>query len=258
MTDLVNKTLAKFAADLEGIFDRKLVDILLYGSCTLGDFEPHRGDLDFVVALEGDLSDSETEAIFLLNDGYRSRGCPNLEYQLEGTYYPRNALADIHANFVGCYIGTGRNGWKKTQSFCNNYFDLIQMNVNAINYKNSRINIYLPARDEIETYARCGCLEHFGFLQDKRFPSHVAVQFAARTMFYLKTGRIGSKKESCKAYSVMHPERAYLKECGNIRAPYDISVIETRWPDHRKCAEMALSELIGLIDGHSVEPSLPR
>jgi hypothetical protein len=129
MIKVVSKTLKQFDYDLNNILKNNYLDIILYGSNTLNNFIPHRGDIDFIVILKDDINDIEINELFNLHDIYRSKKYNNLEYQLEGLYYPVKVLENIYCEFVGCYIGTGRKGWKKITRFQNNVFDLIQIKI---------------------------------------------------------------------------------------------------------------------------------
>jgi predicted nucleotidyltransferase len=73
------------------ILGDKLVGVYLYGSLSLGDFDPGSSDVDFLVVTEGKVSDDEFEALRVMHDEVRESG---LKYarKLEGSYIPRDAL----------------------------------------------------------------------------------------------------------------------------------------------------------------------
>ena len=144
MLKIVKETLKQFDYDLREILNENYLDIILYGSNVLNDFIPHYGDIDFIVVLNENLSDLNIEDIFNLHEIYRSKKYNNLEYQLEGVYYPINVLKNIYEEFIGCYIGTGRKGWKKIIKFQNSFLDLIQLKSKGICYKNGTYDIYIP------------------------------------------------------------------------------------------------------------------
>jgi hypothetical protein len=248
MIKVVSKTLKQFDYDLNNILKNNYLDIILYGSNTLNNFVPHRGDIDFIVILKDDISDIEINGIFNLHDIYRSRKYNNLEYQLEGMYYPVKVLENICCKFVGCYIGTGRKGWKKIFRFQNNVFDLIQMKNNGIYLKGGKINIYEPSKAEIEKYIFEEIKLQKRLIEENVAPpSHTIIQFVARTMYYIETGKIGSKEEACKKYSKKVGNNKLIEKCGKIKYPDDYNEFEINYPEHKLIAKQSLNDLMELL-----------
>ncbi len=251
MLDIVRKTFAAFDNDLSHVLGENYLDIVVYGSSTLDAFESHRGDLDFVVITRNDLSDTEIDSLFRLHDGYREKKGNYLEYQLEGTYYPEKAMRDIRADFVGCYIGSGRKGWRRITQFSNNVFDVLQFRTNGEFIRKTEIEVYRPMQRDIEDSIRTGYREYKRYLDDEDFPPHVAIQYVARVAFYINHGRIGSKQEACEEYAKKYLNDPYILRSGMIKMQDDYREIEREYPNNREIAKKVLEQLkdIGEIAG---------
>jgi hypothetical protein len=248
MQKILAETLKQFNNDLRRNLKENYLDIILYGSSTINDFVPNKGDIDFIVILEKDLTEMEINLLFELHDEYRSKKYGNLEYQLEGTYYPEKILEKIDDTFVGCYIGTGRKGWKEIISFQNNVFDLIQIKNNGICYNNGKYKIYEPTKSEIRKYIIKEMEEYNNLMEANIMPSHSVIQFASRTLYYIKNKRIGSKKESCKEYSKKYDGNKFLQKCGEIKYPENHKEIEKQYPEHKEMAQRALNDIREMVE----------
>ena len=246
MIDIVKKTLEQFDLDLKRILMNNYLDIILYGSTSLGYFAPNYGDIDFIVVLRENLNDDRINLIYELHDEYRSKKFNNLEYQLEGVYYPKNVLENINLDFIGCYIGTGRKGWRKTTEFQLNVFDLIQIKNNGICYNKGKYNIYEPSENEIKKFVLEEIDKNNKLLDENIIPSHVVIQFAARTIFYIENKRIGSKQESCRQYSEKMNGNELINICGE-KYTKNYREIEKQYPDHREIARQSLIDLIEIV-----------
>ena len=89
--DAVNMLLLMFLAKVQTILREKLVGFYLYGSLSLGDFDPQSSDVDFLIVTTEDLSE---EVLAELRDMHTSIASSGLPYaaRLEGSYIPRAAL----------------------------------------------------------------------------------------------------------------------------------------------------------------------
>src|SRR5207237_4307608 len=78
-------------AGVQTILREKLVGFYLYGSLSLGDFDPGSSDIDFLAVTTEDLSG---ELLGLLRDMHVSIASSGLPYakRLEGSYIPRGPL----------------------------------------------------------------------------------------------------------------------------------------------------------------------
>ena len=145
---IVRKTLNRFRNDIEEILTGNLYEIIIHGSYALGDFTPHKGDLDYTVLTKTDIDPSHIDRLSALHDRYRQVRELVL-YQLEGTFYPKYVLRDISSTFCGCYIGTGRKGWRSITTFQNSLIDLKTMQEKGIRLLGNPVEFYSPTSAEI-------------------------------------------------------------------------------------------------------------
>ena len=248
MIEIVKNTLKQFDHDLKNKLGKNYLDIILYGSVVLNDFIPHRGDIDFIVILEENLPETNIDDIFEMHDIYRSGCYDNLEYQLEGAYYPKKILKNIYEEFVGCYIGTGRKGWKKLIKFQNNYFDLIEIKTSGIFFNNGVYEIYEPKDHEIKKLINEETVMYKELLQNNKIPLHCVIQYASRTIYYIETKTIGSKSESCKRYSLKNGNNKIIEKCGTIKFPDNYKNFENEHPQLYQIAEKSLNDLVELVN----------
>ncbi len=96
----IDALLARLLAEVRAILGAEFVGMVLYGSLALGDFDPRRSDVDFVVVTE---SPVEGAALVALQAMHRRLGAGPGRWalELEGSYIPRAALRryappDIH------------------------------------------------------------------------------------------------------------------------------------------------------------------
>jgi len=111
MRIVLKKAISTFKIDLDKIFKSRVIDVILYGSVIRGGFNLISSDIDFIVLLEGKLSQKDVTKIEGLHLSYRQSD--SLVRLLEGRY------AGLQNNrFVnGYYIGTNPKGWKPIDKF---------------------------------------------------------------------------------------------------------------------------------------------
>ena len=87
----VNKLLHLLLTKVQAVLREKLVGFYLYGSLSLGDFDPEASDIDFLVVTTEELSG---ELLDHLRDMHASIAASGLRYanRLEGSYIPRAPL----------------------------------------------------------------------------------------------------------------------------------------------------------------------
>jgi predicted nucleotidyltransferase len=87
----VNRLLHFMLTNVQAILGDRLVGMYLYGSLSLGDFDPGSSDVDFWVVMDEDLPE---EALVRLRDMHETIAASELPYaqRLEGSYIPRAAL----------------------------------------------------------------------------------------------------------------------------------------------------------------------
>ena len=87
----VNVVLGELLAGVQRILGADLRGMYLYGSLALGDFTPHRSDIDVVVVTAGALADDQAAALQVLHSDLAARYVP-WGAELEVTYMPQRAL----------------------------------------------------------------------------------------------------------------------------------------------------------------------
>lgn len=87
----VNAILRLLFTNVQAILGEQLVGFYLYGSLSLGDFDPQSSDVDFLVVTADELSQ---ETLLALRDMHESIAESSLPFaqRLEGSYIPRAAL----------------------------------------------------------------------------------------------------------------------------------------------------------------------
>src|SRR5438128_9317001 len=87
----VNTLLRLLLAKVQTVLREKLVGFYLYGSLSLGDFNPQSSDIDFLIVTTEEISGDLLEE---LRDMHASIAASGLRYadRLEGSYIPLAAL----------------------------------------------------------------------------------------------------------------------------------------------------------------------
>jgi len=85
----VNTLLLFMLARVQEVLGEELVGFYLYGSLSLGDFDPQSSDIDFLIVTENDIAGLDD-----LRDMHAAIAASELRYadHLEGSYIPRRAL----------------------------------------------------------------------------------------------------------------------------------------------------------------------
>jgi predicted nucleotidyltransferase len=87
----VNALLRRLLTDVQAALGGQFVGLYLYGSLSLGDFDPASSDVDFLVATEGVLPGDALARLRALHTTLAGSGLPYAD-RLEGSYIPRAAL----------------------------------------------------------------------------------------------------------------------------------------------------------------------
>ncbi|MGS0973166.1 MAG: nucleotidyltransferase domain-containing protein [Candidatus Izemoplasmataceae bacterium] len=190
------EVIKRFYENLISLLPNRVIDIIVYGSFIRGDFEPETSDIDFIVFVEGALSEEDIYSIEKLHELYRKEDAHvNL---LEGRYL--GVQKDKMIN--GYYVGTSRKGWKKIDELG---FDSIETGMILDcywSYKNQNI---------INDFLKCDwslikkelilqfddLLNHDLFLKDKGFTNYALITTARSLYTYINQGFI-SKREATK------------------------------------------------------------
>ena len=87
----INSLLQELLSGVRAILDRRFVGMYLDGSLAIGDFEPDKSDLDFVVVTDGELSAQTFRDLKALHERIAT-GASKWTKELEGSYVPQRAL----------------------------------------------------------------------------------------------------------------------------------------------------------------------
>jgi len=93
----VNTILLVLFTNVRAILGDQLVGLYLYGSLSLGDFDPASSDIDFLVVTAEDLSEEVLERLRIMHATIASSGLPYATW-IEGSYIPRRALQRYDPN----------------------------------------------------------------------------------------------------------------------------------------------------------------
>ncbi|MCX6343525.1 MAG: nucleotidyltransferase domain-containing protein [Armatimonadetes bacterium] len=199
------ETMTRFGDDLQEILGENLKSVILFGSAVLGDFTPGKGDLDFLVVTADSITHYECEFIFSLHESMRS-GSNILARQLEGTYYPLRVVADpVNVNAPGCYVGTGRKGWKPVDGSKNSLMDYAIIKKHGRTCYGSNVTnlVYSPSQDElVEEFRKSLESSIATAMQVNSLNFALAMcHFAPRGLCFTLTGKMLSKKQSAQWFA---------------------------------------------------------
>lgn len=255
--EIALQTFDCFIEDMTEILGENLFEIIIHGSYALGDFRPDLGDLDYMVVTGENLDKATNSRLFELHDQYRSRK-KLLLHQLEGTFYPKQFLHELSLPFTGCYIGTGRKGWRTISTLQNSFMDLRLINQHGISLLGKNLQIYNPDDSEI-IKEQITDLE--AFINSARTAKRADIEiwmtiahWCSRTIFYHANGEIASKTEACRwciERAEMEAFKEVLKNAEGRRCPYGKAAVT----DEVKTACIALlsytENFLLSIDGQS-------
>ena len=88
----LNSVLQELVESVRAALGSSFVAACLQGSFAVGDFDVH-SDVDFIVAIEKELSEAQIHALQLIHERLYSLDCPWAQH-LEGSYFPKNVLKD--------------------------------------------------------------------------------------------------------------------------------------------------------------------
>jgi predicted nucleotidyltransferase len=102
----INALLEELSAGVRAILGRRFVGMYLDGSLAIGDFEPDKSDLDFVVVTDGDLADETFVALKAMHDRLAAEPSKWAK-ELEGSYISQHALRHERRPAAHPYIDRG-------------------------------------------------------------------------------------------------------------------------------------------------------
>lgn len=220
-------TMTDFASHIKSLLKDNLRSVILFGSAVLGDFTPGKGDLDFITVVYRDITENDCENLYELHDKMRAGEMGQLAIQIEGTYYPTSiTINPRNATGSGCYIGTGRKGWRKIDRCQNSLMDFAVINrFGKVCYGEDKIGLfYTPSYSEllaeinqnlqinIDTATSTDDIEY----------SISMFHYGARALCYALTQNILSKTEASRWYA-----RTYTDDHWT---PYVLNAMQFRHP----------------------------
>jgi hypothetical protein len=102
----INSVLQELLSGVRAILGRRFVGMYLDGSLAIGDFEPDKSDLDFVVVTDGELSAQTFGDLKALHERIAT-GASKWTKELEGSYIPQRALRHDRRPPAHPYIDRG-------------------------------------------------------------------------------------------------------------------------------------------------------
>jgi len=88
----LNQVLLELVTRIQAILGDAFIGAYLQGSFAVGDFDQH-SDVDFIVAIENELTSSQVDALQIMHDQVYQLECAWAQH-LEGSYFPRRILRD--------------------------------------------------------------------------------------------------------------------------------------------------------------------
>ncbi|HEX9606366.1 MAG TPA: aminoglycoside adenylyltransferase domain-containing protein, partial [Gemmatimonadaceae bacterium] len=102
----INSVLEELLLGVQAVLGRRFVGMYLDGSLAIGDFEPDKSDLDFVVVTDGELSDETFRNLQAMHERIAT-GTSKWVKELEGSYIPQRALRHGRRPAAHPYIDRG-------------------------------------------------------------------------------------------------------------------------------------------------------
>lgn len=102
----INSVLQELLSGARGILGDQFVGMYLDGSRAIGDFEPDKSDLDFVVVTASEVSSASFEVLKTMHD-HIAAGTSKWARELEGSYISRRALRHGRRPAAHPYIDRG-------------------------------------------------------------------------------------------------------------------------------------------------------
>ncbi len=86
----LNAVLRELVESAQAVLSNNFVAVCLQGSFAVGDFDRH-SDVDFIIAVEDDLSDDQVHALQTMHERIYNLDCGWAQH-LEGSYFPKDVL----------------------------------------------------------------------------------------------------------------------------------------------------------------------
>lgn len=137
----INALLEHFLAELQAVLGARLTGLYLHGSLAGGDFNPHRSDVDFLVATRGPLDGAQVAELASLHKRLCAAGS-RWAAELEGSYFPLAALRRYDPADA-CYPHVERHGALRVEQHESDW--ILQMHV----LREHGVALFGPAPDTL-------------------------------------------------------------------------------------------------------------
>jgi len=212
MTAPVNldSTMALLKSELDVVFGKRLVSIILYGSAVFDDLAPGYGDLDFLAVIAGDLSSDDCHSLVDIRKNLRARSRGILAHMLEGAFLPRPMLDPAVQGGAFWWGTTGERPWNANQ--------LGALALHVIRER-GRVVYGADARVDIAPQGDAALMaDVLGFCESARLHGEAGrlhsidwLLTSARLLLWLKERRLSSKSEAAD-WALEHARGAWRME----------------------------------------------
>ncbi len=222
MEQKIIKVIENFELDLSGILEDNITDVIIHGSTVTGGFIKGKGDIDFLVFINGKISDAQKEQIFQYHRNIRMK--KTLASQLEGCYY--NLDKETKKVIGGIYLGTSERGWKEVNQIVHNKVNMAEVVSNYYSTRKSGIldEIFKFTWEEVEDELKMQSKSNLSMIDeydDYGFKVY-AIYVSARSLYTIEKKDFISKGESLKwilEKGKYHKYQELIEECSKLRNP---------------------------------------
>lgn len=224
-----NVMMNKYKDGIKEILSENLLSIIITGSVALDGFIPGKGDIDFIIVTEHDLSSKNCDDIIEFHERLRAGYLGQLGIQLEGIYCPLAMLHEpVNCKGRGCYIGTSRKGWREISSTGLSMTDLFMIRkYGKVFYgEDIRSKIYNPTYDELKNTIISEVERNLNTskeIKDIYFSLHL-LYLGTRALYTFLNNKILSKGKSCDWFVSNFPNSkwiSFVEYSSKYRYPLD-------------------------------------
>lgn len=196
------------------ILGPRLVGFYLYGSLSLGDFDPASSDIDFLAVTDDELSDAMLEALRTMHADIASSGLPYADH-LEGSYIPRAALrrydpANAHHPTIGVdwpfHVGEHGPNWIIERYIVREHGVILygpspQTLIDPISPQELREAV----REQLRIRWQSSLLADTEWLRPRNYQAFAVLTFC-RALYTLHDGTISSKPQAAAWAQTHYPQ----------------------------------------------------
>ena len=227
-------TLRLFVEQTQRALENRLLSVVLHGSVLFDDLAPGYGDLDFVAVVDEDLTEEDRSRLVAFRVPFRRGEHGVLAAMLEGPFLPRKMLDPARPGSALCWGTGGDRVWE-----CNKLgwfvLHLIRERGLVVWGEDIRREIPVVTRQHLMDDVRSACEQAQQHGRGGGLHSIDWLLTAARSLLWLKEGKVSSKSEAADWGSV-HAQGAWrdaLPRCKALRLnPHRADTGEVkRWLD---------------------------